>query len=304
MRLSTSTNLMNFDQGKPYMVSMEHAMSALAGAGYKYLDANFCGLSRENVRFAPMTEDDWEQKVRAWRKMADEIGVFFKQGHAWFLRGGCVDSPDEVPGGEFGEEMMRRSVLAAQILGIEWLVVHPISVKVNGETIPEVTYQYNLAYYRRWQSFFAEHHVGMAIENMGGSNVFADPQLLCKLIDEINQPHVGACLDTGHANFSGYNAAECVRLLGHRLRATHINDNNAIGKDEHLAPYMGNINWVEVVKALREIGYQHDFSFEIQNYTGKFPLRIQGDLVRFTCVLGNYLLSEDLFEDAERLKAF
>lgn len=304
MRLSTSTNLMNFDAGKPYMVSMEHAMSALAAAGYRYLDANFCGMSRENTRFAPMTEDDWECRAHAWRKQAEDTGVAFRQGHAWFLRGGYVSSPDEAPGGAFGEEMMRRSVLAAEILGVEWLVVHPVGVKVNGEIVPEVTYQYNLAYFRRWQPFFAAHHVGMAIENMGGSHVFADPKMLCRLIDEIGAQNVGACLDTGHANFSGYDAAECVRMIGHRLRATHINDNNAIGRDEHLAPFMGTIQWTQVVQALRDIGYQHDFSFEIHNYTGKFPLRIQGDLVRFTCTLGNYLLSEELFEDAERLKQY
>ena len=46
MRLSTSTNLMNFDTRLPYMVSMPHAISSLAAAGYRYLDANLCGCSR------------------------------------------------------------------------------------------------------------------------------------------------------------------------------------------------------------------------------------------------------------------
>lgn len=53
MRLSTSTNIMNFDHGKPYMVSFEHAVSTCAAAGYRYLDVNLCGMSRAGKRFAP-----------------------------------------------------------------------------------------------------------------------------------------------------------------------------------------------------------------------------------------------------------
>ena len=127
MRLSTSTNIMNFDHGKPYMVSFEHAVSTCAAAGYRYLDVNLCGMSRAGKRFAPMTEDNWEEQAHAWRKLADDIGVRFLQGHAFFSIGGPV-APGEVPGGDFGEEMMRRSVLAAEILGVEYLVVHPFTV--------------------------------------------------------------------------------------------------------------------------------------------------------------------------------
>ena len=101
MRLSTSTNIMNFDHGKPYMVSFEHALSTCAAAGYRYLDVNLCGMSRAGKRFAPMTEDNWEEQAHAWRKLADDIGVRFLQGHAFFSIGGPV-APGEVPGGDFG----------------------------------------------------------------------------------------------------------------------------------------------------------------------------------------------------------
>ena len=90
MRLSTSTNIMNFDHGKPYMVSFEHAVSTCAAAGYRYLDVNLCGMSRAGKRFAPMTEDNWEEQAHAWRKLADDIGVRFLQGHAFFSIGGPV----------------------------------------------------------------------------------------------------------------------------------------------------------------------------------------------------------------------
>lgn len=300
MRLSTSTNLMNFSLGKPYLVTMEHAVSVCAAAGYRYLDANLCGLSRVGKPVSPMTKEDWAQSVRAWRAQADAIGVAFKQGHAYFSVDGPI-APGEVPGGDFGEEMMRRSVLAAQMLGVEWLVAHPATVIADGTVLPDATYAFNKEYFRRWGAFAGAHNVGLAIENMIGcgkhASPFADIALLSRLIDELNAPNIGACLDTGHAFMSGLDPAQAVRDLGARLRATHIADNKG-DRDAHVAPFMGAINWAQVVRALRDIGYAHDFAFETQNLTAPFPVRVQGDLIRFSYTLGEYLLSDELFTDA------
>ena len=106
--------------------------------------------------------------------------------------------------GEFGEEMMRRSVLAAEVLGVKWMVVHPVNILTDGHNDPEASFRYNLEYYGKWAEFFRTHHVGMAIENMlcGGrhNNVWADIDRLCALVDAIGRDNVGVCVDTGHAN--------------------------------------------------------------------------------------------------------
>lgn len=301
MRLSTSTNIVNFHLRAPYMISFEHAISACYCAGYRYIDANLCGMSRKNKRFSPMTEDDWEEKAHNWRTLADDIGVTFSQAHAYFSVEGPIQK-GEVPGGEFGEEMMRRSVLAAEILGAPWMVVHPVSVVENEQVLAEETYQYNLDYFRRLHKMFNAHGVGMAIENMSNHgkypSPFADIQLLCKLVDELNQDDIGVCLDTGHAFLSGFNVADCVRQIGHRLKATHIADNHG-KQDDHVAPFQGLIPWSEVLRALRDINYQNDFAFEIHHLTSAYPMSVQQDLVRFSYSLGQYLLSDQLFKDAE-----
>lgn len=304
MRLSTSTNIVNFHMRLPYMAPFEHAVSVCAAAGYRYVDANLCGMCRKGKRFAPMTEDRWEQSVHAWRKLADDIGVTFSQAHAYFSADGPI-APDGVPGGAFGEEMMRRSVLAAEILGSEWMVVHPVNVVEGDCVLVEETYRYNLEYFRRWHEVFHDHGVGMAIENMTNHpkspSPFADIATLNRLIDELDAPDIGACLDTGHAFLSGYDPVDCVRQLGHRLKATHIADNKG-KEDEHVAPFQGFIPWADVVRALHDINYQNDFAFEIHHLTSAFPLSIQADMVHFSHTLGEYLLSDRLFEDAEMLK--
>lgn len=295
MRLSTSTNIMNFDLKQPYMVSAEHAISVCAAAGYKYLDMNFCGMSRMGKKFAPMTLDNWEESARAWRRLGDDIGVKFTQGHAYFSVDGPV-APGGVPGGEMGEELMRRSVLAAEILGCEYMVTHPFSVVEDGKVLPEASYEANMEYFTRWGKFWHEHGVGMAIENMTAPknsptpSPFASPEQMIRLVDELNKPDIGICLDTGHAFLSGYNPAEFARKVGARLRATHIADNHG-EKDDHVAPFQGDIDWFDFMKALKEIDYKYDFAFEIQNLTSRFPMTIQGDLVKFSYTLGTYLTS-------------
>ena len=296
MRLSTSTNLYNFDRSVPYQLSMEDAMRVCRDAGYSFLDANFCGMSRLGKKEAPMTLDDWDERVRSWKALADRTGINFRQAHAFFSVKGSITA-DALPDGEFGEEMMRRSVLAAEVLGVEWMVVHPVNILTDGHNDPEASFRYNLEYYGKWAEFFHAHHVGMAIENMlcGGrhNNVWADIDRLCALVDAIGRDNVGVCVDTGHANISGYKAADAIRKVGHRLRATHINDNHANGVDEHVAPYMGTIDWSDVMNALREIDYAQDFSFEIQNLTSCYPAALQPEMIRFSYRLGNYLLANE-----------
>ncbi len=301
MRLSTSSNICNFDRGQPYMVSFEDALRICAGAGYRYLDANLCGLARPGKKVSPLTQEDWAEKAKEWRQLADRLGITLLQGHAWWAIGHGVQQ-GENPGGEFGEEMMRRSVLAAEQLGIRELVVHPYSVFRGDTMLAEEGYADNLRYFSRWAAFFKQHNTEMAIENMVGKpgsenpSIWADVSRLCRLVDEIGEAHVGTCLDTGHAFLSGDDPAACARQMGSRLKATHIADNKG-DRDAHVSPFMGSIDWPELIRALREIGYQNDFSFETQNLSACFPLAVQPGIIRFSYTLGEYLLSDALFTD-------
>ncbi|MBE5772779.1 MAG: sugar phosphate isomerase/epimerase [Clostridiales bacterium] len=294
MRLCNSTNIFNFNLKIPYTVSPENAIAALAAAGYKHIDMNLCGLSRIGKPVSPMTQDDWAESAKRWRRLGDELGVKFTQAHAYFSVDGPV-APGGVPGGEMGEELMRRSVLAAEILGSEYMVTHPFSVVENGKVLNEASYEANLEYFTRWGKFWHEHGIGMAIENMSAyknsptPSPFASPEQMIKLVDELNKPDIGICLDTGHAFLSGYDPADFARKVGSRLRATHIADNYG-EKDDHIAPFQGNIDWFEFMKALKEIDYKYDFAFEIHNLTSRFPAEVQPDLIKFTHTLGQYLV--------------
>ena len=71
-------------------------------------------------------------------------------------------------------------------------------------------------------------------------------------------------------------------MIGKRLRALHINDNRG-EKDDHLLPYLGYVEWEPVLRALKEIGYAGDFTYEIHNFTSGFHPEMHHEAMEFSC---------------------
>jgi len=292
MRLSTSTNIHCFDEKKPYSISMNDSVTLCAEAGFQNLDANLCGHARRPGQ--GLYESTWETWAHEIRSLADSRNVRFTQAHAYYPVGHNGPQDDKAAD-EFGEELMRRSVLTAEILGAEYMVVHPLSIRTEpGLYDYRKSYDYNVEYWKKWAEFFHQHNVGMAIENMNcysreRRNYCGNLDELLELIDAVGAPDVGCCIDTGHAFISGNNVPAMIRRAGKTLRATHIADNHG-EKDEHIAPFAGSINWPEVMKALHDIDYAYDFSFEIHHLTSAYPACLQKDLICFAFHLGEYLM--------------
>jgi sugar phosphate isomerase/epimerase len=50
--------------------------------------------------------------------------------------------------------------------------------------------------------------------------------------------------------------------MGSRIVCTHIHD-NYYKKDLHLPPFMGEANWELLMKAMEDIGYRGNLTFEL-----------------------------------------
>ena len=62
-------------------------------------------------------------------------------------------------------------------------------------------------------------------------------------------------------------------------------------QDEHRVPYIGNVNWEAVMPALKRIGYEGDFSFEVKRLAAHVPESIKDSMWRHMMKTGEYLLS-------------
>ena len=103
-----------------------------------------------------------------------------------------------------------------------------------------------------------------------------------------------ACLDIGHVGLPVRDdeSWDFIRALGHdRLQALHGHYND-YRVDKHALPYLGRIDWNKVTKALGEIDYQGDFTYEV-NLNTFVSNSMNDDLIptamRYAHDIGRYL---------------
>ena len=104
----------------------------------------------------------WEDWVKRQKEVADELNVEWNQGHAHFYRWKTAGEDER----EWHEELIRRSIIGAGIMGVKWLVIHPGTVSDDIWYSPEKSLEANLKAYRRYGELASKHNVGIAIENM------------------------------------------------------------------------------------------------------------------------------------------
>ena len=113
----------------------------------------------------------------------------------------------------------------------------------------------------------------------------------------MGSPYLIGCLDIGHVSLMGADIPKFIHDMGaKRIQALHIHDTDFVN-DSHTLPYLEKIDFVSVAKALGEIGYTGDFTFEIPYFFAKFPAELQLSALKLACDTGKYLAS--ILEEAK-----
>lgn len=94
-------------------------------------------------------------------------------------------------------------------------------------------------------------------------NPLSTPAGLTRLIEqELDAPNAGICLDFGHAFLMGEDVTDAIETVSEHLVATHVHDNHRKA-DEHLAPYLGRIDWDSALMSMLKIGYDGPYMMEL-----------------------------------------
>ena len=88
---------------------------------------------------------------------------------------------------------------------------------------------------------------------------------------------------------------DALKTVGAHLCCTHVHD-NYYGKDLHLMPFLGDIDWESHMTCLREMDYKGKLSFEL--VYGRFPEKLLPAWVDEVYAVGQHLL--DLFNGTEK----
>ncbi|MEL7609676.1 MAG: sugar phosphate isomerase/epimerase [Bacillota bacterium] len=295
MEISTSTNICAFQAGQERN-PLEFCIAECAKAGYKVLDINFCEAMNPNSR---MRGDNWEDYVRDIGAVGKRWGVIFRQSHLPYYDIFADNDSDKV---KTMEELIRRSIIASAMLGVEWTVTHPGTVYSAGPDM-SVSLERNVEYYSVHVETARKCGMGIALENEFEYRSAPYQHMFCasayelvQLVDSLGDPkHVGVCYDFGHGNLVGGFHRQSLNIIGQRLQAIHVQDNHGLD-DEHLMPFHGNINWEDAMAGLADIDYKGDLTYEIQEFGRYFPNDRKYLVIEYSLRVGQVLV--EMFENA------
>lgn len=250
---------------------------AISAAGFTAIDWNIDhALPSDRIRKLEyagncILEKPLEEVIAYYTPQLECIranGLTISQAHAPF--------PAYIPGHpellEYMIGIYTRCIELCDHAGCKYLVIHGICLlESDTENTPESIEALNWHLYESLIPTLQKHNVTVCLENLFSWNsyavegVCADPHEAVRYIDMLNKTAgkeaFALCLDTGHLQLLGKTFRSYMPILGKRIRALHIHDNDG-RMDRHLAPLTGKINWTSFCNTLRQIGYAGDLSFE------------------------------------------
>ncbi len=290
MILSSTTALLDRKFG------YEKAIEILAKAGFDAIDISLCRMGEEDN---PFNGEDYKEFAASLVELAKKNGVYFNQAHAYF-HSSYIDEEKT----KFAYEKIKKGIEIAALMGVKIIVVHPKQhlYYPEGDT-PQILKEINYEFYKSLLLDCEKYGISIATENMWRngkiSGVIMDSTCsrgpeFCEYIDMMQSPWMTGCLDLGHCGLVGQLPQNMIRELGHdRLGALHVHDNNGRADNhvEPMAPFVSSIDWEEVCKALAEIDYKGDFTFEAENIFKNANEQTVDAIAKHLHDIGRYLIS-------------
>lgn len=251
------------------IISEEKAVELIAKAGFDAWDFSMFDMCRydwgnrcllENSH--PLAGNNYLAFSRRLKQIGLDNGIVCNQSHAPF-----PTSCDAI------RSYYKRAIECTAEAGGNICIIHPDNNKNALE---------NAEMYFELLDFAKGCGVKIATENMWNWNsekdqaapaACSDPASFNAHLDAVNDEFFVACLDIGHAEMRGLNttAVDMIKALGPRLQALHIHDNDK-WHDSHQIPMSMKIDFVPIVRALKETGYSGYFTLECDRYlNGRTP---------------------------------
>lgn len=234
-------------------------------------DAGFEGVELALNGEGELSLNSTEKELKEIRNLAEDMGLSLYSlscGLCWDYR--LSDDDKEIR--EKAKDMIKKQLDTAKILGADTILVIPGVVNVEFSA-PEKKVAYDVVYERALEGLnqlkgYAESlKVNIGLENVWNKFLLS-PMEMRDFIDKIGSEYVGAYLDIGNTLYCSY-PEDWVRILGNRIKKIHFKDYRmqAGGLHGFVDLLAGDVNYPEVVKALKEIGYNDWVSAEmIPNY--------------------------------------
>ncbi|NLA83374.1 MAG: sugar phosphate isomerase/epimerase [Clostridiales bacterium] len=249
-----------------------------------------CELEKNGIFFSELSDEhaaellkrgDAKETGRQFKKFADSHNVRFTQGHLW-LRCRLCDKDRK-----YVIETLKSWLDLFSGIGISRAVLHCDGISFPDNTSLELKYLENISVLKELTEYAKGKDVIICIENLG--KFTRDIDELLYIVNSVGGSNIGICLDTGHLNLNSKDQEGFIKKAGNHLKALHIADNEGF-TDQHMMPFgKGNVDFIKVMKALKEIKYDGLFNLEIPGERN-CPLEIRRYKINYIKNVYEYLM--------------
>ncbi len=189
-----------------------------------------------------------EQDAKAAGEYCRSLGVLPWSGHA--AGSAAVSTPEQRQKTLADKRLCLR---LAKALGVQVMVYHVATYDANvyRDGLPEKLLAEESAVLADLAAEAHEMGLRIAIEN---GNTVGIMRYLVALVERVDSPALGICVDTGHAALGDLGPGRAIRMAANKLFTLHLQDNWG-DVDHHLPPGCGRIDWCDVAAALAEVRY-------------------------------------------------
>ncbi len=245
------------------IVGYEKAVSYVAQAGFDNFDMslfNICEYFWDKGEYIvnennPLNKKDYIKFVHNLKRIGQDGGITCNQSHAPF------------PTSYLITDHLKKAIEITAEIGGKYCVIHP----VNDYNVFQ-----NAEIFNNLIPFAKAHNVIIATENMWNWKNDKATRAACSnaenfnsLLDTVNSEYLVALLDIGHAEMMHEEDSDptsiFIKKLGNRLKCLHIHDNDK-WHDSHQIPFSMDIDYNPIIKALKDINYDGEFTLEADQY--------------------------------------
>ncbi len=268
--------------------------------GFDAVDAGLDFLQKYDGQRWPLlgqpgytTEREYLEAVRPFKEAAKKYGLENYQSHAPF--------PTYVPD-ESGEvnayllEIMKKAIMCCDAIDCRRIVIHPFYLQYEHRLDAKTKWEKNIEGYSQLIPQAKKYGVTICLENMTIRNRGKKYEGVCATAAEANgyidtlNGIAGAkcfafCYDTGHALQISRDPREELPAMGERIECFHVHDNSGL-TDQHLAPYMGVLDWDSFIDGLRAIRFNKTLCFETGAIWRVVARALCPDLMKFIARTG------------------
>ena len=223
-------------------------------------DAGFTGIELALGTEGEITMTSSDEELLGLKAYAEELCIAIpslSSGLCW-ADSLTADDPAER---QRAHDMIARQIYCAKMLGAETVLIIPGSVSV--EFVPQwpvvpydVVYERALEEVKKLVPVAEACGVDIGLENVW-NKFLVSPLEMRSFIDAVGSDWVGAYFDVGNVVYTGY-PEHWIRILGKRIKKVHFKDYRCLPGtlNAFVDLLSGDVNWPEVMRAFRDIGYE------------------------------------------------